>query len=208
GRFCSLMASLVTPPFYGRIRLANLSRSGFIAPSATLHHPACTIGTNAFLDERVLIFADTDGGAVQLGDRVRICRDTIFQTGAGGTIHIGDDCFIQPRCQFSAYKGSIRLGRRVQVAPGCAFYPYDHSVASADAIGDQPLTSRGDIVIGDDVWIGTGVIILDGVTIGSGAAIGAGSVVSRDIPRNAVVSGNPARVLRIRTPEMPYRRTA
>lgn len=59
----------------------------------------------------------------------------------------------------------------------------------------QPLTTHGDIVIGDDAWIGTGSAILDGVTIGIGAVIGAGSVVTHDVPDYAIAVGNPARVV-------------
>jgi UDP-2-acetamido-3-amino-2,3-dideoxy-glucuronate N-acetyltransferase len=44
--------------------------------------------------------------------------------------------------------------------------------------------------------IGSGAVILCGVTIGEGATIGAGSVVTRDVPPNAIVAGNPARELR------------
>lgn len=44
--------------------------------------------------------------------------------------------------------------------------------------------------------IGSGAVILCGVTIGEGAIVGAGSVVTKDIPPNSVVVGNPARVLR------------
>ncbi|HEX8243463.1 MAG TPA: DapH/DapD/GlmU-related protein, partial [Longimicrobium sp.] len=52
------------------------------------------------------------------------------------------------------------------------------------------------VTIGDDVWIGGGSIILPGVTIGAQTVIGAGSVVTRDLPPNVVVVGNPCRVIR------------
>ena len=53
------------------------------------------------------------------------------------------------------------------------------------------------IFIGDNCYIGTGVTILGPVKIGNNVTIGAGSVVVRDIPDNAVVAGNPARILRV-----------
>ena len=56
------------------------------------------------------------------------------------------------------------------------------------------------VTIGDHVWIGTRVLILPGVTIGDGAVIGAGSVVTKDVPPNGIVAGNPARLLRILEP--------
>jgi len=51
-------------------------------------------------------------------------------------------------------------------------------------------TTKGPIVLGDDVWIGYGCIILSGVSIGKGAIIGAGSVVSKDVPPYAIFVGN------------------
>src|SRR3546814_4974749 len=152
GRFCTRLAGWPTPPFYRRIRLASFNRAGYVSPSATIHHRGFSAGPDLFVDDRVLVFEDIGGGSIAFGRRVRICRDSIFQTGAGGAIRVGDDCFIQPRCQFSAYRAAIVLGRRVQVAPGCAFYPYDHGMASSAAIGDQELVRRGDIVVGDDGW--------------------------------------------------------
>ena len=53
--------------------------------------------------------------------------------------------------------------------------------------------------IGDRVDIGSNVVVLGAITIGNGAVVGAGSVVVKDVPANAVVAGNPAQVLRIKT---------
>ena len=47
-----------------------------------------------------------------------------------------------------------------------------------------------------NVWIGANATILPGVTIGENAVVGAGSVVTKDVPDNAVVAGNPARLIR------------
>jgi virginiamycin A acetyltransferase len=58
--------------------------------------------------------------------------------------------------------------------------------------------SRGDTVIGPDVWIGHEALILPGTRIGAGAIVGARAVVSGVVPPYAVVSGNPARVMRHR----------
>ena len=52
------------------------------------------------------------------------------------------------------------------------------------------------IIIGDHVWIGKNVTIMKGVTIGDGAVVGAGSVVTKDVPFNTVVAGNPAKPIK------------
>ena len=60
----------------------------------------------------------------------------------------------------------------------------------------RPMAARP-VRIGDRVWIGEQVCVLPGVNIGEGAIVGAGSVVTRDVPANTIVAGNPARVIRI-----------
>lgn len=62
--------------------------------------------------------------------------------------------------------------------------------------------SPSDCTIEDDVWIGHNAIILPSVKIiGRGSVVAAGSVVTKDVPRYAIVGGNPAKVLRYRFPE-------
>ncbi len=105
---------------------------------------------------------------------------------------------MQPRCQFSAYCGQVKIGKRVEIAPNSAFYPYNHSFEAGKPIQTQPLFTRSGISVGDDAWLGFGVILLDGAHIGEGAVIGAGSVVTSAIPANAIATGAPARVVRYR----------
>jgi acetyltransferase-like isoleucine patch superfamily enzyme len=61
--------------------------------------------------------------------------------------------------------------------------------------------SKGDVVVGNDVWIAEGAVILSGVKVGDGAVIGSQSVVSKDVAPYAVVSGNPARLVKMRFDE-------
>jgi len=77
-------------------------------------------------------------------------------------------------------------------------YPLRIALGDPLAGVDGHPASKGPTVIGNDVWIGHGARILSGVTIGDGACIGAGSVVAKAVPPYAVVSGNPARVRRMR----------
>lgn len=59
-------------------------------------------------------------------------------------------------------------------------------------------TTKGPIVIGDDVWLGYNSMILSGVTIGQGAVVAAGSVVTKNVEPYSIVGGNPARVIKYR----------
>lgn len=71
---------------------------------------------------------------------------------------------------------------------------------SVKVIGNKryDATSKGDIVVDDDVWIGERATILSGVHIGQGAVIAAGAVVSQDVPPYSIVGGVPAKVIKYR----------
>jgi len=198
GRIATRLATWFAPPHKARVYLAKMNPRGYIAASVTIYHSDLRLGRNVFVDERVLIFQREDGGAVQLEDRVRLYRDTIIETGYGGSLSIGENSSIHPRCQINAYKAAVRIGANVMIAPNCALYPYDHGIAPGKSIKSQPIVSRGPIEIGNDAWLGVGVIVLGNVRIGDGAVIGAGSVVTEDIPAGAIAVGVPARVVKMR----------
>ncbi len=185
------------PPYFERHHLANLNPRGFISTHATLWGSAIQLGAHIFIDDRVLIYQESEGGPVTLGNRVRVQEDTQIVTGAGGSVTIGVDTHVHRGCQLSAYKEAIRIGERVEIAARCAFYPFDHGVEAGSPIAEQPLTSKGPIVIEDEAWLGYGVIVLSGVRIGKGAVVGAGSVVTRDVPDGAVAAGVPAKVIKM-----------
>jgi acetyltransferase-like isoleucine patch superfamily enzyme len=199
GRIAARLATWFTPPHKARVFLADMNPQGYIAPSVTIYHSDLQLGANVFIDERVVIFQRKGGGSIELGDHICIYRDTIIETGYGGSLTIGAATSIHPRCQINAYKVPIQIGSDVMLAPNCALYPYDHGVAADKPIIAQPLVSKGGIVIGDGAWLGFGVIVLGGVRIGEGAVIGAGSVVTRDVPDGAIAVGNPARVVKMRS---------
>ena len=199
GRVATRLAVQFAPPFTGRFYLAQLNKQGYISPSATLHHANLRIGTNVFIGDGVNVYQSFEGGQVKLEDRVHLVADIHIQTGQGGTLTIGRDTYVQPRCQFSAYVAPIEIGCGVQIAPNCAFYPYDHGCAPGELISKQPLKTKGPIIIDDDALLGYGVIVLSGVRIGKGAIIGAGSVVTRDIPDGAIAVGVPASIIKMRS---------
>ena len=75
-----------------------------------------------------------------------------------------------------------------------------HGETDKDTLGMRPqkrtITSKGPVVIGNNVWIGDKATILPGVTIGDGAVIAANAVVTKDVPPYSVVGGNPAKVIK------------
>lgn len=199
GRNATRLAALFVRPFRARYGLAKLCQQGYFAPTAVIAHGRATFGRHVFIGERVIIYGRRSGGPVQVGEDVHINHGCLLETAKGGGISIGDGSRIQPDCIFSAYMGDIVVGRHVQIAKNCAFFPYNHQVCAGKLIKAQGCKSCGPIVLKDDVWLGYGVVVLDGVTIGTGAVVGAGAVVTSSIPDNAIAVGNPARVIRYRT---------
>lgn len=199
GRIASRFASWDTAPYHGRAFLADLLPKGFVAASASVSHPDLRCGKNVYIGDNVMVSCSQGGGCVELADRVQIYGDTFIETGSGGVVLIGTGTHVQPGCHLHAHLADIRIGRNVEIASGCGFFPYDHGTAPGTAIMDQPLTSKGGIIVGDGAWLGYRVTVLHGVTIGAGAVIAAGSVVVRDIPDNAIAAGVPAKVIKYRT---------
>jgi acetyltransferase-like isoleucine patch superfamily enzyme len=198
GKIATRLATWLAPPHKARVYLAGLNAQGYVAPTATLHHSDLRLGRNIFIGDRVTIFRADNGGPVELGDRACLLRDTIIETGDGGSLTLGADTYVHPRCQLNAYKASIKIGRGVLIAANCAFYSHNHGIAPGKPIREQPLEAKGDIIVGDHAWLGTGVIVLGGVRIGTGAVIGAGAVVTQSVPDDAIALGVPARVVRMR----------
>jgi len=87
----------------------------------------------------------------------------------------------------------IHIGDNFQAGPGVQLLTPEHPL---DAIERRGKETARPIVIGDDVWIGGGGIVLAGVTIGDRSVVGAGAVVTKDVPSDVVVVGNPARVVK------------
>lgn len=111
---------------------------------------------------------------------------------------VGDGTFIGHDCSLILAE-SITIGRHCLLAGGVSIRDLDgHPTDAALRREHRPTPCEGirPVVIGDDVWIGADATILKGVTVGDRAIIGAGAVVTSDVPCDAVVAGNPARVVR------------
>ena len=94
----------------------------------------------------------------------------------------------------------VIIGNNVLIASNVYISDHAHgSFSSTDLLlppVERPLITKGPVHIGDNVWVGEGVSILPGVKIGENSIIGANSVVTKAVPKNVVVVGAPAKVIK------------
>ena len=146
GRIATRLAQWPSGVYKERRLLAYMGQWGYISPKAEIACQNLEVSRNCFVDDGVTIYQHRGGGAVLIGEGASIYRGTIIETGEGGRVEIGADSHIQPRCQFTAFMGSVRIGRNVQIAPNCAFYPYEHTIGDESRpIQEQGIHSQGDI---------------------------------------------------------------
>ncbi len=130
---------------------------------------------------------------------------------------IGDWTYGHPKI-IPSNDATLKIGKFCSIAPGTRIiiggghrmdwittYPFSNLFEEAEHIEGHP-TTKGDIVIGNDVWIGTESVILSGVEIGDGAVVGARSVVTKDVPPYAIAAGNPAKIIRYRFDEITIKK--
>lgn len=131
----------------------------------------------------------------QLDESVRMFPP--FYTAFGKFTTVGKGVFINFNCTFLD-RGGITIEDGVFIAPHVQLVTENHP--EDPALRHNVYTSP--IHIKRRAWIGAGAIILPGVTIGENSIIAAGSVVTKDVPDNSIVAGNPARLKRsIKTAE-------
>lgn len=110
-------------------------------------------------------------------------------------VHIGRNVTVMPGCLMMS-AGGITIGDGAMIAANVQLISNNHDLYERQVITCRPVR------IGRNAWIGAGATILPGVTVGDNAVVGAASVVTRDVPADTVVAGNPARFIR-RIPPLP-----
>jgi UDP-2-acetamido-3-amino-2,3-dideoxy-glucuronate N-acetyltransferase len=151
----------------------------------------CRISPDVKLGKDVKIFAFVNLYGCTIGDGSKVGTFVEIQKNAviGRNVKISSHTFI---CEGVQIEDNVFVGHNVS-------FINDKYPRSANADGSLQTEADWQVVptlVKKGASIGTSVTILCGVTIGENAIVGAGSVVTKNVPDNAVVAGNPARVLR------------
>ena len=121
--------------------------------------------------------------------------DSIWKKGPN--IIIGNNVFIGNNTEFNISE-RITIGDDSLIASSCKFIDHDHGISDLKLpIRMQPPVI-GTIQIEENVWIGANCTVLKGVTIGRGSVIGAGSLINKNIPKNEIWGGIPAKFIKKR----------
>ena len=140
---------------------------------------------------------------VFVGKNVNIGLNTFFNavTYHNGTrynpvIKIGEGTSIGKNCTLSSII-RVEIGKHVLFASQVHITDHSHGYEDiTHPISSQRLITKGPVIIEDDCWLGFGCEILSGVHIGRHCVVAARAVVTKDVPSNSIVAGNPARIVK------------
>jgi acetyltransferase-like isoleucine patch superfamily enzyme len=143
--------------------------------------------------------------ATIIGERTKPVKLGVWGREEGaGSITVGDYVLMSPGTRLSA-SDDITIGDSVMMANSVY-------ITDSDWHGIYDRTERSEKVtpvhIGDNVWLGDHCVVLKGVTIGENSVVAANAVVSKDVPANVVVAGNPAQVVKQLDPEQGFKTRA
>jgi UDP-2-acetamido-3-amino-2,3-dideoxy-glucuronate N-acetyltransferase len=149
------------------------------------------ISADVKLGRNVQIFAFVNLYGCEIGDETKIGTFVEIQKGAriGDRCKIGSHTFI---CE------GVTLESEVFVGHGVTFINdrYPRATSTTGQLQTEADWSCQSTLVKRGASIGSGATLLGGITIGENAIVGAGSVVTRDVPPNTIVAGNPARILK------------
>lgn len=161
-----------------RFRSYSISFSTTISNSVELRRSwkkSIVIGKKSTIGENVRIRCFGNGRVI-IGDGVVLSEYS--------TIHAGD---------------AIEISDNVLIGAFCYINDTNHNFLDKKKLIIKQGWNKKAIHINENVWIGANVTILQGVTIGSGSVIGAGAVVTKNIPKNSIAVGVPAKVVHVRS---------
>jgi acetyltransferase-like isoleucine patch superfamily enzyme len=150
---------------------------------------------------------------VKLGKGVRLSKfinlygcEIGDETKIGAFVEIQKNASIGKRCKISSHTficEGVEIQDNVFIGHSVTFIndSYPRSTTASGELQTEADWKVEKTLIQKGASIGSGSTILSNVTIGENAIVGAGSVVTKDVPANAIVAGNPAKFLRFVTEE-------
>jgi maltose O-acetyltransferase len=140
----------------------------------------------AYEDERLRRYREE----YDLPSSVMLGANTVLD----GNISIGANTYVNSAIIQSGVTSKVAIGEWCAIGTNVNILAITHDTEiSTGQI--RPVIER-DIIIGNHVWVGSNVFVREGCHIGNNTIIGANSVVITDVPDNAVVAGNPARIIK------------
>lgn len=137
---------------------------------------------------------------IELSDNLKIGQRCVVGSfskikASDGPLVLGNRCGIATGCFMASGEAGLQIGDNFVCGPNVVMSASNYAYAEVGVdVRDQGTTSRG-VRIGNNVWIGAGSIILDGTVLGDNCVVVAGSLVNRRFPNNAVIQGNPAKII-------------
>ena len=151
------------------------------------------VGEDSLLrDSSITIIGDNS--SVIIGRNCKIFGPCSIVLGDNASIRLGNNTNMRG-VSINANNGVIQIGENCIFSYGIVIRNNDgHCVVSKDT--EQILNSSEDVSIGNHVWVCQNASIRKGVSIGDDSIIAFGSIVTNDCPSNAIMAGNPARVVK------------
>ena len=176
-----------------------------VSPTAVVsrNKPTDQLTTISVMNPHVCIAPD-----VKLGQDVKLSKfinlygcEIGDETKIGAFVEIQKNAVVGKRCKISSHTficEGVTIGDNVFIGHGVMFIndSYPRATAAGGNLQTEADWKVERTVISKGVSIGSGATILSNLTIGENAIVGAGSVVTKDVPPNSIVAGNPARLLR------------
>lgn len=142
---------------------------------------------------------------VRSGERLSLCERIFGKTGKGlwlqppfycdygKNIELGENVFFNFNCVILDV-AKVIIGSNVFFGPNVQIYTAGHPLDAQKRREGQEFGKS--ITIGNDVWIGGSAVLCPGIKIGEKSIVAAGAVVTKDVPPNVVVGGNPAKMIK------------